>query len=96
MAHELSGLPLNVAANISPDSGLRRGFIACAALALLATGLPPATAGESKLSDETIAAAVSEPSRPATDTARDAGVFDPSIQGRTDQFILKFRRPRSS
>jgi predicted methyltransferase len=25
-----------------------------------------------------------------------AGVFDPSIQGRTDQFILKFRRPRSS
>jgi predicted methyltransferase len=24
-----------------------------------------------------------------------AGVFDPSIQGRTDQFILKFRRPRS-
>jgi predicted methyltransferase len=23
-----------------------------------------------------------------------AGVFDPSIQGRTDQFILKFRRPR--
>jgi predicted methyltransferase len=22
------------------------------------------------------------------------GVFDPSIQGRTDQFILKFRRPR--
>jgi predicted methyltransferase len=25
-----------------------------------------------------------------------AGVFDPSIQGRTDQFILKFRRPRAS
>jgi predicted methyltransferase len=25
-----------------------------------------------------------------------AGVFDPSIQGRTDQFILKFRRPRST
>jgi predicted methyltransferase len=25
-----------------------------------------------------------------------AGVFDRSIQGRTDQFILKFRRPRSS
>jgi predicted methyltransferase len=25
-----------------------------------------------------------------------AGVFDPSIQGRTDQFILKFRRPPSS
>jgi len=24
-----------------------------------------------------------------------AGVFDPSIRGRTDQFILKFRRPRS-
>jgi predicted methyltransferase len=24
-----------------------------------------------------------------------AGVFDPSIQGRTDQFILKFRRPRA-
>ena len=24
-----------------------------------------------------------------------AGVFDPSIQGHTDQFILKFRRPRS-
>jgi predicted methyltransferase len=24
---------------------------------------------------------------------RTAGVFDPSIQGRTDQFILKFRRP---
>jgi predicted methyltransferase len=24
-----------------------------------------------------------------------AGVFDPSVQGRTDQFILKFRRPRS-
>lgn len=23
-----------------------------------------------------------------------AGVFDPSIQGRTDQFILKFRKPR--
>ncbi|MFC5490822.1 methyltransferase [Dokdonella soli] len=23
-----------------------------------------------------------------------AGVFDPSIQGRTDQFILKFKRPR--
>jgi predicted methyltransferase len=23
-----------------------------------------------------------------------AGVFDPSIQGRTDQFILKFRRPK--
>jgi predicted methyltransferase len=23
------------------------------------------------------------------------GVFDPSIQGKTDQFILKFRRPRS-
>jgi predicted methyltransferase len=56
----------------APDSGLRRGFVACAALTLLATGSPPATAGESKLSDETIAAAVSEPSRPATDTARDA------------------------
>jgi predicted methyltransferase len=25
-----------------------------------------------------------------------AGVFDASIQGRTDQFILKFRRPRSA
>ncbi len=25
-----------------------------------------------------------------------AGVFNPSIQGRTDQFILKFRRPRAS
>ena len=25
-----------------------------------------------------------------------AGVFDPSIQGRTDQFILKFRRPRAT
>jgi predicted methyltransferase len=25
-----------------------------------------------------------------------AGVFDPSIRGRTDQFILKFRRPRAS
>jgi predicted methyltransferase len=25
-----------------------------------------------------------------------AGVFDPSIRGRTDQFILKFRRPPSS
>jgi predicted methyltransferase len=25
---------------------------------------------------------------------RTAGVFDPSIRGRTDQFILKFRRPR--
>ena len=25
-----------------------------------------------------------------------AGVFDPSIQGRTDQFILKFRKPRST
>jgi len=25
-----------------------------------------------------------------------AGVFNASIQGRTDQFILKFRRPRSS
>jgi predicted methyltransferase len=25
---------------------------------------------------------------------RTAGVFDPSIQGRTDQFILKFRKPR--
>jgi predicted methyltransferase len=25
-----------------------------------------------------------------------AGVFDPSIQGRTDQFILKFRRSRST
>jgi predicted methyltransferase len=24
------------------------------------------------------------------------GVFDPSIRGRTDQFILRFRRPRSS
>jgi predicted methyltransferase len=24
-----------------------------------------------------------------------AGVFDPSIRGRTDQFILRFRRPRS-
>jgi predicted methyltransferase len=24
-----------------------------------------------------------------------AGVFDPTIQGKTDQFILKFRRPRS-
>ena len=24
-----------------------------------------------------------------------AGVFDPSIQGRTDQFIFKFRRPRT-
>jgi predicted methyltransferase len=24
-----------------------------------------------------------------------AGVFDPAIQGRTDQFILKFTRPRS-
>lgn len=72
MAHELSGLPLNRAVRFAPDSGLRRGFVACAALTLLATGSPPATAGESKLSDETIAAAVSEPSRPATDTARDA------------------------
>ena len=26
--------------------------------------------------------------------SRTAGVFDPSIRGRTDQFILKFRRPR--
>jgi predicted methyltransferase len=25
-----------------------------------------------------------------------AGVFDPSIRGRTDQFILKFRRPRGT
>lgn len=25
-----------------------------------------------------------------------AGVFNPSIRGRTDQFILKFRRPPSS
>jgi predicted methyltransferase len=25
-----------------------------------------------------------------------AGVFDPSIQGRTDQFILKFRRPHAT
>jgi predicted methyltransferase len=28
--------------------------------------------------------------------AHTAGVFDPSIQGRTDQFILKFRRARST
>jgi predicted methyltransferase len=34
---------------------------------------------------------LANPSDPHT-----AGVFDPSIQGRTDQFILKFRRPRSS
>ena len=26
--------------------------------------------------------------------SRAVGVFDPSIRGRTDQFILKFRRPR--
>ncbi|HEX5184269.1 MAG TPA: methyltransferase [Allosphingosinicella sp.] len=28
------------------------------------------------------------------DDPHSAGVFDPSIRGRTDQFILKFRRPR--
>ncbi|HEY1605782.1 MAG TPA: methyltransferase [Allosphingosinicella sp.] len=28
------------------------------------------------------------------DDPHKAGVFDPSIRGRTDQFILKFRRPR--
>jgi predicted methyltransferase len=28
--------------------------------------------------------------------AHTAGVFEPSIQGRTDQFILKFRRPRAT
>jgi hypothetical protein len=34
---------------------------------------------------------LANPSDPHT-----AGVFDRSIQGRTDQFILKFRRPRAS
>jgi predicted methyltransferase len=34
---------------------------------------------------------LANPSDPHT-----AGVFDPSIQGRTDQFILKFRRPADS
>ncbi len=32
---------------------------------------------------------LANPSDPHT-----AGVFDPSIQGRTDQFVVKFRRPR--
>jgi len=58
MAYELGGLPLNRVANFAPHRGLRRGFIACAALTLLATSLPPATAGASKLSDDTIAAVV--------------------------------------
>jgi predicted methyltransferase len=34
--------------------------------------------------------ALANPADPHT-----AGVFDPSVQGKTDQFILKFRRPRS-
>ena len=48
------------------------------------------------------AAAVADSARPDSDTTRDgdrkpeqtAKVFDPTIRGRTDQFSLKFRKPK--
>ena len=83
------------------DGGVRRvGSILGATLMMLAVPSFRSTALAAPVRREVEAAGflfdgesstLANPADPHT-----VGVFDPSIRGRTDQFILRFRRPRSS
>src|ERR1700688_4086044 len=72
MAHEPIGLSVPWVDEMIPSSEWRRGLLACAVLTLIITNLLFSKAWAADLTQETISAAVVDPSRPATDTPRDA------------------------
>ena len=72
MLHQPIGLPVTRVDEANPVADRRKGLLACAAMALLTTSLPLSKALPAELPRDAIAAAIIDPSRPATDTVRDA------------------------
>ena len=72
MLHEPIGLSVTWVDEVNPVGDWRKGLLACAAMTLLATNLPLSKALPADLPRDAIAAAIVDPSRPATDTVRDA------------------------
>ena len=72
MLHQPIGLPVTRVDEANPGADWRKGLLTCAAMALLTTNLPLSKALPADLARDAIAAAIVDPSRPATDTVRDA------------------------
>ena len=72
MLHQPIGLPVTRVGEANPGADWRRGLLTCAAMALLTTNLPLSKAEPADLARGAIVAAIADPSRPATDTVRDA------------------------
>jgi predicted methyltransferase len=72
MLHQPIGLPVTRVDEASPVADWPKGLLACAAMALLTANLPLSKALPAELPRDAIAAAIVDPSRPATDTVRDA------------------------